>query len=154
MSPFVSGALGALSVLLLAALVRRAVWHRRFRRLRRGGFVLRGLFHRLGTRPEQEAVVTAEADALAAALADLRGDARALRADLAELLAAPTLDRARLDAALAARLARFDALKARAAEALARIHTTLDPEQRTRLAELVRSGPGHHGFHGGRCRPA
>jgi hypothetical protein len=153
MSPFVSGALGALTVLFLAALVRRAVWHGRFRRLRRGGFVLRGLFYRLGTRPEQEKVVTAEADALAAALADVRGDARALRADLAELLAAPTLDRARLDEALAARLARLEALKARAAEALGRIHATLDPEQRARLAELVRSGPGRRGFHRG-CRPA
>ncbi|BDG03524.1 periplasmic heavy metal sensor [Anaeromyxobacter oryzae] len=153
MSPFVSGALGAVTILLLAGLARRAVWHRRFRRFQGGRpFLLRGLFRRLGTRPEQEQVVTAEADALAAALGALRGDAVALRTDLAALLAEPALDSARLDAALDARLARLAEVKARLAGALARIHATLDPEQRTRLAELVRSGPHRrHAHAGGAC---
>lgn len=153
MSPFTSGALGALSVLILAGLVRRALWHRRFHRLHRGGpFLLRGLYRRLGTRPEQEQVVSAEADALASALGALRGDASALRGELAELLTAPTLDPARLEAALQGRLDRLGEVKTRLAAGLARIHATLDPEQRARLAALVRMGPhGRHAHAAGRC---
>ncbi len=150
MSPFVSGALGAVTILVFAALVRRALWHRRFRHIGRGRPFLRGLFRRLGTRPDQEQVVTAEADALAALVGTLRGDAFALRTDLADLLAAPTLDATRIAAALDARLTRFAEVKARLTAGLARIHATLEPDQRARLAELVRSGPRHAHF-GGHC---
>jgi Spy/CpxP family protein refolding chaperone len=150
MSPFVSGALGAATFLLLAGIVRRAVWHGRFRHGgRRRGFMLRHLFRRLRTRPEQEQVVTTEADALAAAMRDLRQDAWALREDVASLLAAPALDAAAVKAALEARLARAEALKARLAEGIARIHAALDPSQRAELAALVQRGPGRrcHGRH-------
>ena len=85
MSPFVSGALGAVTVLLLAGLARRALWHRRLCRHGRGGpWFLRRVFRRLGTRPEQEQVVTSAADALAAEVRGLGRDARALREELAD----------------------------------------------------------------------
>ena len=133
MSPFVSGALGAAAFLLLAGVVRRAVWHRRFHHHgghRRRAFMLRHLFRRLGTRPEQEQVVTAEADAIAAALRDLRQDAAALREDVAALLAAPALDADAVRAALEKRLARAEGLKGRLAEGIARVHAALDPRVR------------------------
>jgi uncharacterized membrane protein len=146
-SPFLSGALGAVTVLLLAGLVRRVLWRGRFGRgLRRRGigpgtpFFLRRLYARLGTRPEQERVLSGEADALAKELGALREDSRALRAELADLLAAPAVDAAALNASLEARLARLDAVKARLAGGLARIHAALDPAQRTELAVLVRHG--------------
>ncbi len=149
MSSFLSGALGAVTVLFLAALVRRVVW-RGMRR--RGPARLGWLFRRIGARPEQERAVRAELDALSEAFLALRGDARTLRGDLADLLAAPALDAAKVGAALDARLARMDALRARFAEALARIHATLDPPQRAELAAMVRYGPARHGC--GRMRGA
>ncbi len=150
MTAFLSGAAGALTVLVLAALVRRALW----RRWRRGGGRLgvRHVLRRIGARPEQERAVLAESDALAEALHALRGDARALREDLAGLLAAPAVDAGQVAAALDARLAHARELRTRLAEAISRIHATLDPAQRERLAELVRAGPHRHGC--GRWRGA
>ncbi len=138
MTPFVSGALGAVTVLFLAALVRRAAW-RRFSHRR--PFGARRLLRRIGATPEQERAVLAETDALAEAFSALRHDARALREDLSELLAAPVLDAHRVSAALDARLVRASELRSRLAEALARVHAALGPEQRARLAALVREGP-------------
>jgi uncharacterized membrane protein len=147
MSPFASGALGALTVLVAAALVRRAAW----RRWRHGGrFGARHVLRRIGATPEQERAVLAETDALAEELGALRRDAGALRADLAELLAAPSLDADRVAAALEARLGRPGELRTRLAERVARIHAALGPDQRARLASLVREGPHGHGHCGRR----
>lgn len=147
MSPFVSGALGALTVLVAAALVRRAAWRRHAHRRLWPRRVLR----RLGATPEQERAVLAETDALADVLGALRQDAHALRGDLAALLDAPSLDAAKVSATLDARLGRAAELRARVAEAVARVHATLEPAQRARLAELVRAGPhgrcGHRAAH-------
>jgi len=145
MTPFVSGALGALAVLFLAAALRRAAW----RRIRRHGPARLGrLLRRIGARPEQERAVRAEAEALSEAFLALRGDARALRGDLADLLAAPALEPARVGAVLDARLARAEALRVRFAEAVARVHAALDPAQREALAALVREGPHRRGCGG------
>src|SRR5512139_743145 len=149
MTPFVSGALGALAVLVLAAALRRAAW-RRMRR--RGPAHLGRLFRRIGARPEQERAVRAEAEALSEAFLALRGDARALRGDLADLLAAPALDPARVASVLDTRLQRAEALRTRIAEAVARVHAALDPAQREALAAIVRQGPHRHGC--GRMRGA
>lgn len=143
----------ALAVALFAALqIRR---FRRHRRLAGGGtpprWMLRRLFARLGTRPDQEQVLLADADALATEVRALRQDGQALREELAALLEAPALDPARLDAALAARLAALDQLRTRAAAALARFHAVLDDGQRRALGGLLRRGPAHaHGWRG-RC---
>jgi uncharacterized membrane protein len=153
---FFAGALGALTVLVTAAVARRAAW-RRFARHRRFG--ARRVLRHIGATPEQERavlaeqerVVLAETDALAEVLRELRGDGRALRGDLADLLAAPALDAAKVTAALEARLARAAEVKRRLAEGIARVHAALGPEQRARLAALVREGP-HRGC--SRARPA
>jgi hypothetical protein len=140
-TPFVSGALGALTVLFGAALARRLAW-RRFAHRRGMGprFVLR----RIGATPEQERAVLAETDALAELLHALRADARGLRADVADLLAQDAVDPARVAAALDARLGRASELRGRAAEAFAKIHAALGKEQRARLATLVLEGPRGH----------
>jgi Spy/CpxP family protein refolding chaperone len=115
--------------------------------------MMRGLFQRLGTRPEQEAAILADADALASELRALRDDGRALREELSALLEAPSLDRARLDEALSSRVARLDALKARAAEAIARLHGQLVESQRRTLSSLLRRGTPAwaHARHGRGC---
>ena len=146
MSPFVSGALGALAVLLLAGLVRRAAWRRRFR-LRKGGapWLIHRLSLRLRARPEQEQILSREAGALAEELRALRQDGRALRAEVAELLGGPTLDAQAISRALEARMERLQALRGRIGEALSRVHAALDPAQRAELAELLAHGPRRRG---------
>jgi Spy/CpxP family protein refolding chaperone len=152
MNSFVSGALGALTVLVAAAVARRAAWHR-FRH-HRGRFGARRVLRRIGATPEQEREVLAETDALAEVLHALRADARGLRADVAELLAQDAVDPARVAAALDARLGRAKELRARAAQSFAKVHAALGPEQRARLAALVREGPFAHGHCGRRGHAA
>jgi Spy/CpxP family protein refolding chaperone len=151
MSPFVSGALGALAVVLTLAALRRVLWFRRLHRWHRGGPApLRFLFARLHTTPEQEQVISAEADALFREGSALRDDLHTARGELAALFSAEALDAAKVSAALDERLSRLAGLRTRAAEALARIHAVLDPQQRLVLASLVERGPrGRHGRCGG-----
>jgi hypothetical protein len=140
MSSFVSGALGALAVVVTLAIVRRARWRGRFRHGPRRG--IRFLAQRLGARPEQERVLADEADALASELSRARAEMRGVRAELASLLSAPALDAAAVAAAIDARLARLAAIRDRAAQGVARVHAALDPSQRAAFADLVRAG-GH-----------
>jgi hypothetical protein len=152
MSSFFLGALGALTVLVAAGAARRLAWGRvRGRRGRR--WMLRRVFRRIGMRPDQEAAVTAELEALSAEVRALGLDARDLRADVAALLAEPALDAERVRAAMGPRLSRIDSVRARFAEAIARVHAALEPAQREALAALVRAGP-HRGGRCGRWRGA
>jgi len=147
MSSFAWGALGALAVLFFLGAARRAFWHRRFRRWRgRGPFALRFLSARLGARPEQERVLSAEAEALAAEIHALRDDLAGARSEVADLVAGSALDADAVSAAIERRLVKLAQVRARLAGALVRLHAALDPEQRQRLAELLRHGPrGPHG---------
>lgn len=149
MTAFLWGAAGALTVLVLAALARRALW----RRWRGGRPAAHHVLRRIGARPDQERALLAEVEAVTDVLRALRGDAGALRGDLADLLAGPEAAPSRVAAALDARLARLGELRGRFAEALSRVHAALDPAQRQALAELVRSGPRRAGC-GGRWRGA
>jgi uncharacterized membrane protein len=149
MSPYLAGALGALALLLATRLARRAVWFARWRRFRRGGPLPIGrAFARLGVRPEQEPALRAELDALWREASALRRDAAGVPAGLADLLSAESFDAAAVSAALDGPLARVAALRARAQEALARIHATLASGQRQRLAAVLRHGPGRQGCRG------
>lgn len=143
MTSFLWGALGALFALALLAALRRSAWRRRMgRRGPRAG--ARFLAARLGARPDQERVLSEEADALAAAFSDARADLASVRAELADLLSGPSLDASAVGAAIDRRLARLAGVRTRAAEGLARVHAVLDPEQRARLAAMVRAGPSSH----------
>jgi uncharacterized membrane protein len=153
MTPFVSGALGALVVLFVVATLRRFAWMHRLRTLHGRSMPLRFLFRRLRTRPEQEQVISAEAEALSTEVRALRAELRSVRDEVADLVAGPALDTAAVQAAIDARIARLAALRTRLAEGVARIHATLEPTQRETLAAMIRNG--HHGHHGrcahGRC---
>jgi uncharacterized membrane protein len=156
MSPFVSGALGALALIVALRLLRGLLWHRRLHRWRAGGpLPLRRVLAWLGARPEQEAVLTEVAEALRQDAGTLRAEGRAAREALAELFALETLDEPAVAAALKHGIGRLDELSARLAASLARVHATLDAGQRVRVAELLRHGPGHGHRHGrwahGRC---
>jgi len=148
MSSFFAGALGAASLLLLLGLARRLVWLRRWRTGRR--LPLGRLFARLRTRPDQERVIAAEAEALWREASGLRGEGQSLRGELGELLSAEVLDAASLSAVLDRRLTKLQALRTRAADGLARVHAVLDAEQRARAAALLRGGHGRRHAHG-RC---
>jgi len=146
MSPFLAGALGALTLFLVARLARGAFWFARMRRFRRGGPLPVGrLARRLGLRPEQAAVLSTELETLWREGSAFRQDARGVPSELASLFSAETLDAAAVSAALDGRLARLGALRARAVEALGRLHATLDAEQRAKVVALLQRGPGGHG---------
>jgi uncharacterized membrane protein len=150
MSLFALGFLAALALLAALAALRLRRWRRR--RGAGGRFLLRRLFRRLATRPDQEQALQAEADALALELRALREDGRALGDELAQLLAASPFDPARLDAALDAGTRRLGAVRARVAEAFARLHGVLDEGQRRALSELLRRrSPWMHAGHGRGC---
>jgi len=143
MSPFVSGALGALAVIVTLRVLRGAFFFGRMRRWRQGGRPpLRFLFRRLGTRPEQEQVISKELDALFQEGGALRDDMREGRAELAALFSAEALDAAALSAALDRRMAKVGEVRLRAEAALARVHAALDPAQRAQLAAMLTRGPG------------
>jgi uncharacterized membrane protein len=149
MTSFLAGALGALTALLLLAAGAALSGFLHVRRRRRLGFGhrrgLRYLFRRLGTRPDQEDVLSREADALASELRAFRTEGRALRSDLAALLAAPTLDAGAVSAFLERPFARARVVRERLETFVVRVHETLDPVQRERLAALVTAGPHGHG---------
>ena len=165
MSPFWSGFLGAFAALFVLFTVRRILWFAFARRWHRGGVHgprarLMWLFRRLDAKPEQERILRAELDALFFDARSLRGDAEAVRAELARLLTAPALDEAAVSAALEQPLQKLSELRARLAGSIARVHASLDAGQRERLAAMVEHGPwrrGHgrhrHGHHGGRGGP-
>jgi uncharacterized membrane protein len=152
MSPFLAGALGALSLFLLARLVRGAFWLGRMRRFRRGGpLPVARLARRLGLRPEQTSLLSTELETLWREASALRQEARGVPSELAGLFSAETLDAAAVSAALDARLARLGALRAQAVASLGRLHATLDADQRARVVALLQRGPGGHGRCGHRA---
>ncbi len=147
MNAFLAGALGALTVIvvlfLATALVHAA--HRRRRARFHPRRALAFLFRGLGVREEQRERLAPEADALAEELARLRVDARALRVEIASLLAAPTFDPAALRGALDRPFTRAGEVRARFEAALARVYATLEPAQRVALAERLRRRASAHG---------
>lgn len=147
MSPFLSGALGAAALLLVAGSARHLAWRLGRRRFR--GHGVGWLAARIHARPDQEELLRAEAEAIFAELRGVRGELHGGRSALAELLADPAADEAAFDAILSRQGARLERARARVAQGLARVHAALDPTQRAALAALIRRGPQrlHHRWH-------
>jgi hypothetical protein len=111
-----------------------------------GGWGKRFLFRRVAEHvratPEQERRLS---DAVSAFRDEMKrsadGEGRKTRSELADALRRPTFD----GVALGEQFARHDTVLEGARKAfvglVARIHDTLEPEQRARLAELVERGP-------------
>ncbi len=103
---------------------------------------LRWALRRLETTPAQEQVIRQEWKALRRTAGQARHDVRAGRAELGAVLAAPVLDHAALDA-VAGRLDRsYAELRTAGVGAIARIHATLDDEQRAQLGRWLGATPG------------
>jgi uncharacterized membrane protein len=141
MSPFFSGALGALAVVITLRVARGAAWYHRARRFRAGGppRAARRLAARIGASPAQEEVLASEATSLAKALHGVRREVAEVREAIAALLTAESLDAAALAAALDRPAARIAEVRARLEAAVARIHGALGPAERERLADVLRN---------------
>lgn len=113
--------------------------HHHHRRWRGGPWYVMSV---LDTSPAQEKVIREELGQLRERGRVAKDEAFAARADLAEALRADTFDRGRFDAAASRVRAAFGGLETAFADALARVHDTLDARQRARLADLLAEGRG------------
>ncbi len=101
---------------------------------------LRFLASRLELRPEQIAGAARILEALKIERAQAAVDLRRAAADLAEALDGNEFGRARAEAARERRLETAGKVQDAVSNALEQLHALLDPDQRERLATLIRSG--------------
>ncbi len=109
-----------------------------------GGFgvrrPLRFLAERLDLSEKQVAEMARLLNELKTERAQAEVDDRRTTASFADALAGETLDEAKVAEAAAARVRSAERLRDAVAKTLARTHALLDPEQRQRLAYLIRTG--------------
>lgn len=141
----------AAAVVGVALLVRRLSWRRRLgcrshRRWDRGGGPgrsswLRALFARLDTTPGQEREIRSALEDVQRIAREARGEVLGSRESVARAVAGEVFDPSAVDEASA----RIDAAGARIKDAmraaLERVHASLDPKQRERLAAILAEGP-------------
>ncbi|AUX41187.1 uncharacterized protein SOCE26_025970 [Sorangium cellulosum] len=101
---------------------------------------LRFLAEKLGLNDKQVAELARLMDDLKTERAQAAVDNRRVTAAFADALAGETFDEARVAEAAAARIRSAERLREAVVKTLARTHALLDPEQRSRLAYLIRSG--------------
>ena len=117
----------------------RGAWHGR--RGFGGRFVFRRVLERLDTTPGQEKVIREAIHDLKEDAWALRSEARDTRSELAQALRAPELDKAMLDRVFAKHDELLEKLRASLLDSAERVHTTLDEQQRKRLADMIESNP-------------
>lgn len=101
------------------------------------------LHRRVGTRPEQEQELEAAIDELLAEIKEeLRAELRRSREDLGQIMGEDEFDAGQMGDLFSRHDETLGRLRRALVGALARIHDVLDPEQRGRLAELLRAGDG------------
>ena len=109
-----------------------------------GGFgvrrPLRFLAHKLDLDEEQVAELAAILDDLKTERAQFAVDDRRATSALADAMAAETFDSAKVGSATGDRVKSTERVQAAVAKALGRIHALIQPEQRARLAYLLRTG--------------
>jgi len=113
------------------------------------GFLMRGLFSRLQTTPDQEKVIRSAFDKVRETLHEARGEWRDT-SELSSLLRSDTFDRTAAEGLSGKADASFAKVRVVIVEALAQIHEVLDDRQRRILADIVESRGGlFRGFRGG-----
>ncbi len=136
--------IGTACLIGLVAVARRSR-HRHFgwhgRRGFGGRFLLRRVLERLDTTPGQEKVIREAIHDLKEDAYGMRGEMRGTRSELAEALRAPELDKALLDNIFAKHDEVIEKLRASVVGTAEKVHTTLDEQQRKRLADMIESGP-------------
>ena len=101
---------------------------------------LRFLSWKLDLSPEQTSSLARILERLKLERAQAALDARRAAADLADALESGELARAKLESAGALRAEAARRIEAAVAKAIEELHALLDAEQRTQLAEMVRTG--------------
>lgn len=104
-------------------------------------FFFRRILERLDTTPGQEKVIREAIHDLQDEAYGLRRDVRATRTEIADALRAPELDKALLDRVFAKHDEVIEKLRASLVSSADRVHSTLDEQQRKRLADMIESGP-------------
>jgi Spy/CpxP family protein refolding chaperone len=109
-----------------------------------GGFgvrrPLRFLAHKLELDNDQVVILARILDELKIERAQAAVDDRRALADFADCLAGESFDTAKAEAAGQRRVESNQRLRATLVSSLAKVHAMLNPEQRTRLAHLIRAG--------------
>lgn len=101
---------------------------------------LRFLAHKLDLSEKQVAELASVLDELKTERAQAAVDHRRTTSAFADALAGDTFDHAKADAAAAERVKSAERLRDAVSRALAKIHALLDPEQRAKLAYLLKTG--------------
>jgi Spy/CpxP family protein refolding chaperone len=101
---------------------------------------LRVMSHELELSAEQSAVLARVIDALKTERAQAAVDERRSIGMIADAMTATDFDREAVDKALELRVRSAERLREAVAKALEQTHAMLEPEQRERLAYLLRSG--------------
>lgn len=106
-----------------------------------GRFFMRRILERLDTTPGQEKVIREAIHDLQEEAFGLRRELRGTRNEIAEALRAPELDKALIDRVFAKHDEVIEKLRASAVASVDRVHSTLDEQQRKRLADIIDNGP-------------
>jgi hypothetical protein len=127
---------GAVGVVVLARVARRARWRRHGMH---GAWAhgLRRLFRRLGTTPVQERVILAEVEKLREAGRAMREEAVRARADAAGFLRKDDLAGLPWDEVMGRHERAAGAMREAVKDAFTAIHAALEPAQRERLAAFL-----------------
>ena len=138
--------IGAACLVGLAAVARSRHHHHYgfghgYRRGFGGRFFFRRLLERLDTTPGQEKVIREAIHDLREEASSLRGEVRGTRGEIAQALRAPELDRVLLDRVFAKHDELIEKLRASLLTSADKVHSTLDEQQRKRLADMIESGP-------------
>jgi len=104
-------------------------------------FFFRRVLERLDTTPGQEKVIREAIHDFKEEAWSLRQEVRSTRTEIAEALRAPELDKALLDRVFAKHDETIEKLRAMLVGTADKVHTTLDEQQRKRLADMIEAGP-------------
>jgi hypothetical protein len=115
--------------------------HRGGRRGFGARFFFRRILERLDTTPGQEKVIREAVHDLQEEAFALRREVRGTRSEIAQALRAPELDKALLDRVFAKHDELIEKLRASVLTSADRVHSTLDEQQRKRLADMIEGGP-------------
>ena len=108
---------------------------------RRGHFFLRHLFQRLDTTPGQEKEVQAAVEDVMGAGRALKDEVIGTRSEIADAFRGDDFNEELMATLLTRHDEKIDALRKSMVEGLARVHATLDPDQRKQLARMLEKGP-------------
>jgi Spy/CpxP family protein refolding chaperone len=129
---------------LFAVSRHRHHWNGRRHWGRHGSFQLRRVLDRLDTTPGQEKEIRIALDDLMEEARSARRDFRGSREELARVIREPEVPPGAFDAVFRTQDEILGRLREAAQKAFLRIHETLDPRQREKLASLVESAGFFH----------